>query len=530
MTMTSTTGVPAYEAPTAGKAYQPGSPDGEALVEAVREARTGVYELPCLIGGHEVRTGRTYRLSVPHHHPTSLGVVHHGSAEQITAAIDAADQASRGWANTPWQERASIFLRAADLLEHTGWRERLVAATQLELSKTLPEADGDAGCETVDFIRANVANLARMVAEQPSSVHGVTNEVEYRPLEGFVFAVSPFNFTSMNNLAFGPALLGNTVVWKPAEAAALVAHLSLELLIEAGLPDGVINLVHGSGAELGPTALAHPDLAAVAFTGSTATFQGIWSAVGSNIRGYRSYPRLVGETGGKGFVAVHPSADAEAVADACIRAAYGYQGQKCSAASRLYVPREMWPTLRDLLIDRTRALRMGDPTELGVDLGAVISERQFRKQAVTLAKAQAATKVLAGGRVDDRQGWFVDPTLLETDDARSEFMTEEFFAPILTCYAYDSSWGELLDLVDRSSIYGLTGAVFASDDRALAEADDRLRFAAGNYYVNDKPSGAIVGQQPFGGARASGTDDKVGTVWNLIRYTAPRTIKTKHLG
>ena len=527
--MTTDHAVPPFGAPTPSRSYEAGTAEGARLQAALDDLRTGGVDIPCIIGGREVRTGRTAAVAPPHDHGAHLGEVHHGSAEHMLAAIGAAAEAAADWIRTPWDERAAVFLRAADLLEHGAWRERLDAATMLELSKTVPEADGDAGCETVDFLRANAANLVRMIAEQPSSVPGVTNSVEYRPLEGFTLAISPFNFTSMNNLAFGPALLGNTVVWKPAEGASLVAHLSLELLREAGLPDGVINLVHGSGSELGPVALGHEDLAAVAFTGSTGTFQNIWQTVGAGIAGYRSYPRLVGETGGKGFVAVHESADIDAVVEACVKAAYGYQGQKCSAASRLYVPRSMWPAVREALVERTAALVMGDPAVPGTDLGAVITERQFRKHSSTLAHARSATRVLAGGGVDGSTGWFVEPTLLEVDDPHSVFMTEEFFAPILACYAYDESWTEVLELVDRSTVYGLTGAVFATDAAALAEADDRLRFAAGNYYVNDKPSGAIVGQQPFGGARASGTDDKVGTIWNLIRYSIPRTVKTKHL-
>lgn len=526
--MTNHHAVPPYEVPTASRSYSPGTAEGAALTAALGQLRSQSVDIPCVIGGREVRTGTTTPVAPPHDHTAPLGVVHHGSGDDVLAAIDAAADASREWIRTPWDERVAVFLRAADMLEHGSWRERLDAATMLELSKTVPEADGDAGCETVDFLRANAANLVRMMAEQPSSIPGVTNAVEYRSLEGFVLAVSPFNFTSMNNLAFGPALLGNTVVWKPAEGASLVAHLSLQLLMEAGLPDGVINLVHGHGSELGPVALRNKDLAAVAFTGSTATFQSIWQTVGSGIAGYRGYPRLVGETGGKGFVAVHESADVDAVVEASVKAAYGYQGQKCSAASRLYVPREMWPAVRDALVERTRALVTGDPTKPGVDLGAVISQRQFKKHAATLERARSETRVLAGGDVDGSTGWFVQPTLLEVDDPHSFFMTEEFFAPILACYPYDENWTDVLDLVDQSTVYGLTGAVFADDDEALAQADDILRFAAGNYYVNDKPSGAIVGQQPFGGARASGTDDKVGTIWNLIRYSSPRSVKTRH--
>jgi 1-pyrroline-5-carboxylate dehydrogenase len=398
----------------------------------------------------------------------------------------------------------------------------------LELSKTPMQADGDVA-EAVDFMRANVANMHQMATVQPASPTGFTNKVEYRPLEGFVLAISPFNYTSMNNLAFGPALLGNTVLWKPAETASLVAHLSLQLLSEAGLPNGVINLITGPGAEIGEAALGRHELSAVHFTGSTQTFRRIWGTVGKNIARYRDYPRIVGETGGKGFVLVHPSADVDAVAIACVRGAYEYQGQKCAAVTRVYVPRSLWPSLKEKLVEQTSALRMGDPTTPGTQVGAVISLRQHSKHAVTLARARAENIVLCGGNTDDSTGWFVDPTLLEVTDPLSPFMTEEFFAPIMAAYVYeDAKWQETLGLVDRSTEFGLTGAVFATDEVAINEADQALRYTAGNYYVNDKPTGAAVGQQPFGGARASGTNDKAGTVWNSIRFTSPRTIKHTH--
>jgi 1-pyrroline-5-carboxylate dehydrogenase len=415
------------------------------------------------------------------------------------------------------------------MLEFGPWRERLVAACMLELSKTSDQADGDAAAETVDFIRANLANAVDLASVQPTAPYGVTNSVDYRALEGFVFAVTPFNFVSMNNLALAPALLGNTVVWKPAESASLTAHLTLELMREAGLPDGVINIVHGDGPEIGTVALVHRDLAAVAFTGSTGTFQHIWRTVGANVGAYRNYPRVVGETGGKGFVLAHHSADVDALATACVRGAFEYQGQKCAAATRLYVPRSLWPPLRDRLIDLTRSLVVGDPTEPQTHVGAVINARQFAKHERALAQAREEGLVLVGGTTDDSTGWFVEPTILEVSHPHSLFMTEELFAPILTTYVYeDSDWETTLSLVDESTPYGLTGAVFATDERALAQADDVLRYTAGNYYVNDKPSGAAVGQQPFGGARASGTNDKAGTVWNLIRYVSPRSVKRNH--
>ena len=365
---------------------------------------------------------------------------------------------------------------------------------------------------------------------QPGSLPGTWNQVEYRPLEGFVFAVTPLNFTCMNNLAFGPAILGNTVVWKPAESASLVTHLSMQLLREAGLPDGVINVVYGTGPEIGKVALTDPNLAAVHFTGSTATFQHIWRTIGENVASYKNYPRLVGETGGKDFILAHPSADLDALAVACVRGAYEFQGQKCSAASRLYAPRSMWPALRDRLVDLTKSVVVGDPTEPETFVGAVINERQHAKHAQALARARAEGVVVVGGTTDASKGWFVDPTVLEVSDPHSPFITEELFAPVLTAYVYDDrDWEGTLRLVDESTPYGLTGAVFAADEHAVAEANDTLRYAAGNFYVNDKPTGSVVGQQPFGGARASGTNDKAGTVWNLIRFASPRAVKRNHL-
>jgi 1-pyrroline-5-carboxylate dehydrogenase len=477
-----------------------------------------------------VRTGRTAPVVTPHEHSVELGQVHWAGPTEVQAAIDTALRARTWWSRLPWEERAAPFLRAADMLEYGPWRDRLNAATMLELSKTTYQADIDAACETIDFIRANVKNMLDMYDVQPGSQPGAWNRVEYRPLEGFVFAVSPFNFTCMNNLAFGPAVLGNTVVWKPAESASLVAHLSLQLLREAGLPDGVINVVYGAGTDIGPTALTHPELAAVHFTGSTGTFQHIWRTVGENVGGYRNYPRIVGETGGKDFIVAHRSADVEALAVACVRGAYEYQGQKCSAASRLYAPRSLWPALRERLVELTESVVVGDPTLPSTYVGAVINARQHAKHAATLAEARSKGLVVVGGTTDDSVGWFVDPTVLEVSDPHSPFITEEIFAPVLTAYVYDDDkWEDTLELVDSSTRYGLTGAVFAQDRAAVEQADAALRYTAGNFYVNDKPTGSVVGQQPFGGARASGTNDKAGTVWNMIRFASPRATKENHL-
>ncbi len=516
--------------PTAPHSYAPGSPERATTAAALADVRAADYDIANLIDGAEIRTGRQVPVVTPHEHKRHLGQVHWAGATETLQAIEAATAASAWWGRLPWEERAAPFLRAADLLQYGPWRDRLNAATMLELSKTTYQADIDAACETIDFIRANVKNMLDMYDVQPGSSPGMWNQAEYRPLEGFVLAVTPFNFTCMNNLAFGPAVLGNTVVWKPAESASLVAHLSMQLLREAGLPDGVVNVVYGNGAEIGNVALEHRDLAAVHFTGSTATFQHIWRTVGANVASYRNYPRLVGETGGKDFILAHPTADLDALAVACIRGAYEYQGQKCSAPSRLYAPRSLWPALKERLIALTETVVVGDPTEPETYVGAVINARQHAKHVEALERARTEGIVVVGGNTDDSTGWFVDPTVLEVDDPTSPFITQELFAPVLTTYVYDDAdWERTLRLVDESTPYGLTGAIFAEDATAIQQADDALRYTAGNFYVNDKPTGSVVGQQPFGGARASGTNDKAGTVWNMIRFASPRSIKRNHL-
>jgi 1-pyrroline-5-carboxylate dehydrogenase len=508
-----------------GPPYRAGTPARQALQTALAELREADVDLPLIIGGREVRTGETWEVHPPHDHAATLGRFHAAAPADVHAAIDAAGQAAPDWRRRSRAERAEPFLRAAALLTDGPWRHRLVAATMLELSKTAAQAEGDVA-EVADFLRANVANAEALDAVQPRSTPGVHNRVDYRPLEGFVLAISPFNFTSMNNLAFGPALLGNTVVWKPAESATLVAHLSLQLLREAGLPDGIVNLVTGSGAVLGSAALSHPHLSAVHFTGSTPTFRRIWGDIGGQLDRYRDYPRIVGETGGKDFVLVHRSADVDAVAVACVRGAYDYQGQKCAAVSRVYAPRSRWPALKERLLAQIAALRVGDPTEPGVHLGAVINARQHAAQEAVLAEARRAGIVLAGGHTDSSRGWFVEPTLLEVTDPQSRYLVEEFFGPIMAVHVYDDAdWSAVLRLVDTTGPYALTGAVFAADPVAVAQADEALRYAAGNYYLNDKPTGATVGEQPFGGARASGTNDKAGTVWNLIRFVSARAVK-----
>ncbi len=515
--------------PTPPYDYAPGSQERKDHHAAVADIKATAWHVASVVDGQERRTGRTQPIRAPHNHELVLGDVDFGDAEIMRAAVDSAVANARWWGALPWEERAAPFLRAADMLEHGPWRAKLNAATMLELSKTTYQADIDAACETVDFIRANVKNMLDMYDVQPGSNPGAWNRLEYRPLEGFVFAVTPFNFTCMNNLAFGPAVLGNTVVWKPAESASLVAHLSMQLLKEAGLPDGVINVVYGDGAELGPVALNDKHLAAVHFTGSTGTFKKLWKTVGENVDIYRNYPRVVGETGGKDFIVAHPSADVEALAAACIRGTYEFQGQKCSAASRAYIPRSLWADVEERLVAMTNDVVVGDVENPETYVGAVINEQQFRKHEAALAKAREQGIVVVGGNTDDSVGWFVDPTILLVDDPHSEFLTTELFAPILTVFVYeDEDWTQTLELVDSSTPYGLTGAVFAQDRAAVREADAALRYTAGNFYVNDKPTGSVVGHQPFGGARASGTNDKAGTVWNLIRFASPHTTKENH--
>ncbi|HYY04335.1 MAG TPA: L-glutamate gamma-semialdehyde dehydrogenase [Gaiellaceae bacterium] len=510
------------------KSYAPGSPERAELQARLREMKSQQIELPLVIGGEEVRTGATFEAVMPHDKDHVLATVHKGGAQEVERAIKAAADAWEDWHRTPWEERAAVFLRAAELLSGPR-RATLNAATMLGQSKTAHQAEIDAACELTDFWRFNVEFMLRIYAEQPQSSPGTWNRMEYRPLEGFVFAVTPFNFTAIGgNLPTSAALMGNTVLWKPASTAAYSAHFLMNLYEEAGLPPGVINLLYGSGAEIGDPALASADLAGVHFTGSTPVFQSMWKTIGNNIATYRNYPRIVGETGGKDFIVAHPSADAEAVATAIVRGSFEYQGQKCSAASRVFAPANLWPEIKERLVDEVRSIRMGDVADFGNFMGAVIDASAFRtqKEAIEEAKQSANTKVLVGGGYDDTDGFFVEPTVIETEDPDFLTMKEELFGPVVTTFVYpDSKYGETLELVDKGAPYGLTGAVFAREREALELADEKLKYAAGNFYVNDKPTGAIVGQQPFGGARASGTNDKAGSMWNLIRWVSPRTIK-----
>ncbi len=513
------------------RSYAPGSAERASLEAKLKELGSAdPLRLTMTIAG-EQRTGAGAPIDVvqPHRHSAVLGTLHEADATDVERATTAALAAAPAWREASYDDRAAVLLRAADLLAGP-WRDTLNAATMLGQSKTVQQAEIDAACELIDFLRFNVAFGRQVLAEQPVSSPGVWNRMDHRPLEGFVLAITPFNFTAIAaNLPLAPALMGNTVVWKPSPTQQYAAHLTMRLLEEAGLPPGVINMVTGVGEAVSQVALTHRSLAGIHFTGSTGTFQHLWKQVGTHIDRYRTYPRLVGETGGKDFVLVHPSADPLAVEVALVRGAFEYQGQKCSAASRAYVPRSLWESgLRDGLADRTRSLTYGDVTDLSQFGGAVIDRRAFDRLSDVLQAAQAdpALEVLVGGTSDDSSGFFVAPTVLVTSDPRHDYLAKEFFGPVLTVYVYDDAdWDSALTLVDEAAPYALTGAVFAQDAYAVAQASRRLRFAAGNFYVNDKPTGAVVGQQPFGGARASGTNDKAGSVLNLLRWTSPRTIK-----
>ncbi len=510
------------------KSYRPGSPERVELQAKLRELQGQELDIPMVIGGREVRSGKKQRLAAPHQHAHTLGHFHAGDGTHVQAAIDAALAARPAWAAMPWEQRAAIFLKAADLLAGP-YRARLNAATMLGQSKNAFQAEIDAACELIDFFRFNVKFAAEIYKNQPESLPGTWNRVEYRPLEGFVFALTPFNFTSIaGNLPAAPALMGNVVVWKAANTQIYSAHVLMDLFREAGVPDGVINLVFVSGPAAGEVIFQHREFAGIHFTGSTGVFDSIWETVGRNRGRYRSYPRLVGETGGKDFVIAHPSADPQAVAVALLRGAFEYQGQKCSAASRAYIPASLWPAVKKRLTTDLATLKMGDVTDFTNFINAVIDEKSFDKlaQYIDGAKADPAVEVVFGGAHDKSVGYFIQPTVLRADDPKYVTMCEELFGPVLTLHVYeDAKWEETLTLVDETSPYALTGAVFAQDRAALLQAERVLVNAAGNFYLNDKPTGAVVGQQPFGGARASGTNDKAGSSLNLLRWVSARTIK-----
>ncbi|MEU3571238.1 L-glutamate gamma-semialdehyde dehydrogenase [Kitasatospora sp. NPDC036755] len=511
------------------RTYAPGSPERERLVRRLDELAAEQVPLPMTIGG-EQRFGGGERIEVvqPHHHAAKLGVLGNATREDARAAVDAALAAGRQWRSLSFDDRAAVFLRAADLLAGP-WRDTLNAATMLGQSKTAQQAEIDSACELIDFWRFNVHFARQILADQPISSPGVWNRTDHRPLEGFVYAVTPFNFTAIaGNLPTAPALMGNTVVWKPAPTQTLAAYHLMRLLEAAGLPPGVVNLVTGDGLQVSPVALADPALAGLHFTGSTATFRHLWQTIGANIGGYRTYPRIVGETGGKDFLLAHRSADPEILKAALIRGAFEYQGQKCSALSRAYLPRSLWQRIKDDFLAEVDALAVGDVTDLSNFMGALIDRRAFEKNrdAIERAKADPTVELAAGGQYDDAIGWFVRPTVLVSSDHRGEIFRKEYFGPILAVHVYeDSRWDDVLRRVDGGAPYGLTGSVIAQDRYAIAQAVEELRFAAGNFYINDKPTGAVVGQQPFGGGRASGTNDKAGAAQNLLRWTSARSIK-----
>lgn len=508
--------------------YEKGSEERRLLLEAVKELKAEYKEIPMVIGGKEVFTDNTEEIYSPYDVKTPIGKYSKGTAEHVTAAIDAALEAKQQWENLPWQERAAIMLKAADLIAGP-YRYKVNAATMLGQSKNAFQSEIDAVCELVDFLRFNVHFMTQIYAEQPESSDGIWNRMEHRPLEGFIFALTPFNFTAIaGNLTTAPAMLGNTIVWKPAGTQVYSAHLLMEIFKEAGLPDGVINLVFVSGPVAGDVIFSHKEFAGLHFTGSTGVFQNIWETIGKNIRTYKSYPRIVGETGGKDFVMVHPSACSEQVAVALARGAFEFQGQKCSAASRAYIPASLWESVKTKLVEDVKSMNVGSPEDFTNFVNAVIDEKAFDKIANYIDEAKKAdgVELVVGGGYDKSQGYFIDPTVFKVEDPRYTTMCEEIFGPVLTIYVYeDEKFEETLDLVDSTSPYALTGSIFSKDRYATVLATDRLRHAAGNFYINDKPTGAVVGQQPFGGGRASGTNDKAGSVLNLYRWVSPRSIK-----
>jgi 1-pyrroline-5-carboxylate dehydrogenase len=511
------------------RSYAPGSRERASVEARLKEMAADSIELAQTIGGRSyLGGGERIEIVQPHRHEAVLGTMGSSTNDDVQAAIAAASAAAPGWRELSFGDRAAIFLKAADLLAGP-WRDTVNAATMLGQSKTIHQAEIDAACELIDFWRFNVEFGRRVLADQPLSSAGMWNRMDHRPLEGFVMAITPFNFTSIaGNLPTAPALMGNTVIWKPATTQQLSAHYLMRVLEEAGLPAGVINLLTGHGRPVSEVALTSPELAGIHFTGSTAVFQDLWRTVGNNIDRYRSYPRLVGETGGKDFVIAHPSADPAALRTALVRGAFEYQGQKCSAASRAYVPRSIWTGMRDDFLAEVDALRMGDPTDFSNFMGAVIDDRSFDQLAGVLQAAEGdeSVDVLVGGKADDREGYFVSPTVLEGRDPAHEIFVREYFGPILSVHVYDDDrYDAVVASAADVSPYALTGSIFAQDRAAIASATETLRFSAGNFYINDKPTGAVVGQQPFGGARASGTNDKAGSILNLLRWVSPRTIK-----
>jgi 1-pyrroline-5-carboxylate dehydrogenase len=508
------------------KSYAPGSPERAELKARLAAMEKERPDIPLIIGGQEIRTGDVMRAVSPHKHKHVTATWHRARTKDVTAAIAAARKAQKEWAAWRWEDRAAVLLRAADLLA-TKYRATINAATMLGQSKTIFQSEIDAACEMIDFWRFNVQFAGEIMADQPVNSPGMLNSTDYRGLEGFVYAVTPFNFTAIGgNLSTAPALMGGTVIWKPAATAILSSYYTMQVLLEAGLPPGVINFVPGNAGTVSDALLTHRDLAGVHFTGSTEVFNGMWETIGRNIGNYRSYPRIVGETGGKDFIVAHPSADPAALAVAVVRGGFEYQGQKCSAASRIYVPKSLWKEVRERIVAMVAEIRMGDTNDFRNFMGAVIDQKAFDRISGYLADAKKRASIVCGGGAKGDTGWFIEPTLVQTKDPAYRLMCEEIFGPVVTAYVYDDAkWTETLKIVDSTSPYALTGAVFARDRSAVADAHTILRNAAGNFYVNDKPTGAVVGQQPFGGARASGTNDKAGSKLNLLRWVSARTVK-----
>jgi 1-pyrroline-5-carboxylate dehydrogenase len=521
-----------FNAPTPAnepvKEYRPGSPEREALKIALADFRRQETDIPMYIGGQEVRTERKFRVAPPHDHQHTLGYFYEGDAQHVEQAIEAALSAKSAWANLPWEQRASIFLKAADLIAGP-YRARINAATMLGQSKNAYQAEIDSACEFIDFLRFNVYYATEIYSQQPNSSPGVWNRLEYRPLEGFVFALTPFNFTAIaGNLPTSAALMGNTVVWKPAYSQALSAKVIMDALNEAGLPEGVINLIFVDGPVAGDIIFNHADFAGIHFTGSTGVFQQIWGTIGANIHKYKSYPRIVGETGGKDFVLVHESANSDEVATGLVRGAFEYQGQKCSAASRAYIPSTLWPAVEAKMKQFLGEIKMGGTEDFTNFINAVIDERAFKKITAYIdeAKKTDQVEIIAGGNYDGSKGYFIEPTVLKVNDPAYRTMCEEIFGPVLSVYIYEpSEFDSIIEIVNNTSPYALTGSIFSKDRYIIEEVVHRLQNAAGNFYINDKPTGAVVGQQPFGGARASGTNDKAGSALNLYRWVSARTIK-----
>jgi 1-pyrroline-5-carboxylate dehydrogenase len=510
------------------KSYAPGTKEREQVLAAFKDMYNSTVDVPLYIGSEEIRTGNTKAINPPFDHKKVVGNYHQAEKQHVEQAIDAALKAKKQWAAMAWEHRASIFLKAAELLAGP-YRAKINAATMIGQAKTVHQAEIDSACEFIDFLRYNVEFMTKIYAEQPVSSEGIWNRMEHRPLEGFIYAITPFNFTAIaGNLPSAPALMGNVVVWKPSATQMLSASVIMEVFKEAGLPAGVINMVSGNSAMVSDVLLASRDLAGVHFTGSTGVFNDIWAKIGQNISKYKTYPRIVGETGGKDFVLAHPSSHPAQVATALSRGAFEYQGQKCSAASRAYIPQSIWPEVKDLLIADLKSMIMGSPEDMGNFVSAVITESSFDKLAAFIDAAKNANdaEVIAGGNYDKSVGYFIEPTVIVTTNAKYDTMCTELFGPVLTIHVYeDAKWEETLTLVDETSPYALTGAIFSQDRYAIEQATKALENAAGNFYINDKPTGAVVGQQPFGGARASGTNDKAGSILNLLRWVSPRTIK-----